>query len=96
MRTQQEIKRLLFAKPGQYSEDQQLVKEISELGCLVNRGNGLHGGSHGTEIPYTDYQWGGNVIRLSGYGFSGQDPSVEVLDVSAKDYKENCAEYAQG
>ena len=43
-------------------------------------GSGLTGGHHGTNTPYVDYKFRGNVIRVTDSGWSGQKPSASVVD----------------
>ena len=62
----------------QYTESTKLIGIFVEADFPVVR-EGLHGGTHGTEIPYSDHRVGGNIVRYSGFGWSGQRPSLEVV-----------------
>lgn len=72
------LKDQLFAMSGQYTEDRKIIAAFLNLELPALRG-GLTGGHFGTDQPYTDYSWGGNVVRYASWGMNGQKPFLEVI-----------------
>lgn len=55
--------------------------EIAEFRALnlPEIGSGTEGGTYGTDYPYTDYQWFGNVARLTESGWRGHMPTLRII-----------------